>query len=403
MDKEKLEKTALEKEKIEPPKIKGIQRPRRLTAIAVTGLFVLALFYTFYLARDFFLPIILAWILTLLLSPVVKLLKKLHIPEALGAFIVIAGIIGVIVGGVMALSGPASDWIGKAPEAMRTAERKIRSVVSPAKKFSEAAAEVEKLSNAASTGNENEEVPKVELKKPGVMGTLLTRTTGILMLLGETIVLVYFMLVGGELLMLKAIQVLPKFGDKKRAVEIAHEVQQQVSRYLGSITMLNIFEGTLVGIGMAIAGMPNPVLWGVLAALVNYVPYLGALTMIGVITVVSLVTFDTLGRALTPPLIYLGINLSDNFIAPFFLGKRMVLNPVVIFLALMFWGWLWGIVGVLLAVPITMAFKIICERFESLAPIAELLSGESKPEAQAKKEEEAAEALEDAAHAGGKA
>jgi predicted PurR-regulated permease PerM len=165
---------------------------------------------------------------------------------------------------------------------------------------------------------------------------------------------------------------------------------------------LNIIEGTMVGIGMAIAGMPNPILWGVLAALVNYIPYLGALMCIAVITVVSLVTFDTLGHALAPPLIYLGINLSDNFIAPFFLGRRMVLNPIVIFLTLMFWGWIWGIAGVLLAVPITMAFKIICERFESLAPIAELLAGEEKPES-AVKAEEAAEALDEGATAAGKA
>lgn len=400
---DKKTEAAQETGKTETPKIKGIQRPRRMTAIAVTGLFVLALFYTFYLARDFFLPIVLAWILSLLLSPVVRFLKKLRIPEALGAFIVIAVIFGGFVAGAMALSGPASDWIAKAPEAMRTAQSKVRAVLSPAQKFSEAAKEVEKISNAASTGSETEEIPKVELKKPGIMGSVLSRTTGILMLLGETIVLVYFLLVGGELLMLKSIQVLPKFADKKRLVGIASEVQQQISRYLGSITMLNIFEGTLVGIGMAIAGMPNPILWGVMAALVNYIPYIGAMTAIGVITIVSLVTFDSLGKALTPPLIYLGINLSDNFIAPFFLGRRMVLNPVVIFVALMFWGWLWGIIGVLLAVPITMTFKIICEHFESTAPIAELLSGESKPEAQVKAEEAAEEELEDAAHAGGKA
>lgn len=398
---EKKIEGALEKEKLEPPKLKGIQRPRRMTAIAVTGLFILALLAVFYVARDFFLPIVLAWTVTLLLKPVVRGLKKIGIPEAFGAFLVIACIVGGIVGGALLLSQPVKEWIGNAPQAMRTAETKVRALLSPAQKFKEAAAEVEKISNGTAVGEETEPVTKVEVKKPGFMNVLLSRTTSLLMLAGETLVLVYFMLVSGDLLMLKAIQVLPKFGDKKRAVEIAHEIQEQVSRYLGSITMLNMIEGTMVGIGMALAGMPNPILWGVLAAFVNYIPYLGAMMCIGVISIVSLVTFDSIGRALTPPLIYLGINLSDNFIAPFFLGKRMVLNPVVIFLVLMFWGWIWGIIGVLLAVPITMAFKIVCEKFESLAPIAELLSGEEKPESAVKAEEEAE--MENAAAAGGKA
>jgi predicted PurR-regulated permease PerM len=180
-------------------------------------------------------------------------------------------------------------------------------------------------------------------------------------------------------LMLKAIQALPRFRDKKRAVEIASEMQRQVSRYLGAISIVNCIEGTCVGIGMALVGMPNPVLWGVLATLVNYVPYLGAMFCVSCIATVALVTFESMGHALLAPAIYMFVNISDNFIAPLFLGKQMVLNPLIVFLALMFWGWIWGIVGVLLAVPITMAFKIFCDHFKALAPIGELLAGEPEP------------------------
>jgi predicted PurR-regulated permease PerM len=135
----------------------------------------------------------------------------------------------------------------------------------------------------------------------------------------------------------------------------------------------------VIGIGLAIIGMPNPVLWGVLATLVNYVPYLGAMFCVACITVVSLVTFESLGHALLAPAIYVFVNVSDNFISPLFIGKRMVLNPLIVFLAVLFWGWIWGIVGVLMAVPLTMAFKIFCDHFKALAPIGELLAGEPEP------------------------
>jgi predicted PurR-regulated permease PerM len=364
-----------EKKEPEPPaRLKPIQSPRHLTAFAVMGLFVLALFYTFYAAREFFLPLTLAWILNLLLKPLVRWMKRIHIHEAIGAAIVLLGIIALIIAGVVLVSEPASAWVSKAPETLETAGARVRDALRPATKFTKAANEVEKFSSGATTSDTP--ATKVEIKKPGLVDTLLTKTTSALFLIGEVVVLLYFLLASGDLLMLKTIQILPTLTDKKRAVEIARETEQQVSRYLGAVSIVNAIEGTVIGIGLAIAGMPNPVLWGVMAALVNYIPYLGAMMMIASITVVSLVTFETIGQALIPPSIYIVVNVSDNFIAPLFLGKRMVLNPLIVFLALMFWGWIWGIIGVLLAVPITMAFKIFCDHFQALAPFGELLAGE---------------------------
>src|SRR5205085_460466 len=197
---------------------------------------------------------------------------------------------------------------------------------------------------------------KVEIKRPGLMNTVLSKTTSFVVLVGETVVLLYFFMASGDLLMLKTIQALPRLKDKKRAVEIANEMQQQVSRYLGAVSIVNAIEGTVIGIGLAIVGMPNPILWGVLAALVNYVPYLGAMFCLACITVVSLVTFESVGHALLAPGIYVAVNISDNFLSPIFIGKRLVLNPLIVFLAVLFWGWIWGVVGVLIAVPLTMAF-----------------------------------------------
>jgi predicted PurR-regulated permease PerM len=140
------------------------------------------------------------------------------------------------------------------------------------------------------------------------------------------------------------------------------------------MTLVNIYEGIAIGCGLWLIGLPNPVLWGVLAFAANYVPYLGALFAGGIVTIVSVVSFDSLGHALLAPLIYFGVNFSDNFISPYVMGRRLVLNPVIVFLAVMFWGWIWGIPGVLLAVPMTMIIKIICDHSTALAPFAEFLT-----------------------------
>jgi predicted PurR-regulated permease PerM len=365
-----------EKERIEPPRLQPIQRPWRATAVAIVGLFLLAVFYTFYFAREIFLPVTLAWILNMLLRPILNFLRRCHIPEAIGAGILLIGIVGIFAAGLVLVSEPASAWLSKAPQMIEEATDRIHDALRPAESIRQAASKVEKFSV---TAPQEDNTPKVELKKPSLMNTMLSKTTRFIMLVGETIVLLYFLMASGDLLMLKTIQALPRFKDKKRAVEIANEMQQQVSRYLGAVSIVNVIEGTVIGIGLAIVGMPNPVLWGALAALVNYVPYLGAMFCVACITVVSLVTFESLGHALLAPAIYVFINVSDNFISPLVIGRRLVLNPLIVFLAVLFWGWIWGIVGVLIAVPLTMAFKIFCDHFKALAPIGELLAGDSEP------------------------
>jgi predicted PurR-regulated permease PerM len=208
------------------------------------------------------------------------------------------------------------------------------------------------------------------------------QTKHVVVLFLEMFVLLYFILAAGDILALKLVQVLPSLKDKKKAVEIMHETEHGISRYLASITMVNLFEGTAIGIGLALLGMPNPLLWGVLAFFANYIPYIGALIAGSIVTIVALVSFDSVSQALIAPAIYFGVNFADNFIAPHVMGKRLVLNPLIVFLAVMFWGWIWGIVGVILAVPVTMMIKIICDHSSALAPYAEFLTAarEDKPE-----------------------
>jgi len=360
-------KAATEREDV--PKLQPIQQPLSVTAISVLGLFILATLYTFYFAREFFLPVTLAWMLSLLFKPVIRGGAKLHLPEALSATLLLLTLISSFLAGILFLSGPASEWIKKVPESVEREEGKIRGMLSSAHELTEAAHRVEHLADPTS-----DQTPKVEIKKPGPLSGVLSRTKVALFMAAEVFVLLFFFLAAGDVFTLKLIQILPRLRDKKRAVEIVRETEKGISQYLLSMTLVNLYEGIVIGIGLALLGMPNPVLWGVLAFSANYVPYLGALFAGGTITLVALVSFDSIGKALIAPGIYYAVNFSDNFIAPFIMGRRLILNPVIVFLAIVFWGWIWGIPGVLIAVPMTMIFKIICDHIPVLAPFGEFLA-----------------------------
>jgi predicted PurR-regulated permease PerM len=151
-------------------------------------------------------------------------------------------------------------------------------------------------------------------------------------------------------------------------------MEEHISKYLVTMTLINVGLGVAVGGAMRLADMPNPVLWGVTAAVLNFVPYLGPVVTLGMIALVSLLTFEDLGRAFVAPGLYLGLNALEGYlVTPMLLGRRLLLNPVVIFLGIIFWGWLWGIPGALLAVPILVTFKIFCDHIGPLSPIGECL------------------------------
>jgi predicted PurR-regulated permease PerM len=168
--------------------------------------------------------------------------------------------------------------------------------------------------------------------------------------------------------------VLPRLSDKKKAVQIARETQAQVSTYLLTTTLVNVAFGVIVGFAMYLLGMPNPVLWGVLAGVTNFVPYLGAVACTVILGAVALVHYDSVGQALVVPAVFQILNiLEGNVITPMLIGRQLSLSPVVIFTAVLFWGWIWGIPGALLAIPITAVIKIACDHIEGLSALGEFL------------------------------
>jgi predicted PurR-regulated permease PerM len=337
--------------------------------VALVGLFVLAVFYTLHLAQELFLPIFVAILLDFLLSPVVRALRKVGLSEPLGAGIVMLGLLAVIVTGGVRLVGPASEYIALAPQSIETARDKLRGMRGSVEQVTEVAEQVE----AVADGGEGE-AQQVEIKGPSLTQRLFGGTASFLSTATVVVFLTYFLLAVGDLFLQKLVGVLPQFRDKKVAVTIARETEAQISLYLFTTTVINVGVGVVTGIAMYLLGMPNAVLWGVVAAVLNFVPYVGAVANTILLGLAAFVTFEDTGHALLVPGTFLALNLIEsNLVTPMIYGNRMKLNTVALFIGLVFWWYIWGIPGAILAVPIMATIKIVCDHIESLAPVGEFL------------------------------
>jgi predicted PurR-regulated permease PerM len=338
-------------------------------SIALKGLFIIAFFYTLYFARALILPFTLALLLNFLLRPVVRALKKIKIPELAGAALVLIALLGSAGYGMIRLSGPAAEWIDKAPESLHQIELKVGLFRKSLEGVNNA---VEELKSITRMGMEKK--PEVEIKSPGITDAVLTGTREVIVKSSVMFILLYFLLASGDLFLRKLIKIFPKLDEKKQFVKITREVEHHTSRYLYTVTIINIFMGIFIGVGMYLIGMPNPLLWGVMAGFLVFVPYIGPLIGISIITIVAFLTFDSVGRILLAPAIYIALEtIQGQIVTPMVLGLRFTLNPVVIFIWLIFWGWMWGIIGAMLAFPMLTIFKILCDHIEPLAPIGEFL------------------------------
>ena len=340
-------------------------------SIAATLLLVIASFYTLYFARAFFLPVTFGLLLNLLLSPFVRTLKRARIPEPIGAAIVVLSIVAAVGVGGYFLSDPAQEWITKAPQSLAVANSKIRKLRRPMEQVTKSA---DQVARAATTGSSTPRTQEVTLAGPTLMDRFVSTSAAFLAGALETLVLLYFLLASGDLFLQKLTKMLPEFRDKKKAVAIARETETSISMYLSTVALINVLEGGVVTLVMWALGMPNPVLWGVLALFLEFVPYLGALLMVGVLTLAALSTFEGVAHIIAVPASYLAINLLQAYVfTPMLLGKRLTLNPVAILMGLILWWVIWGVAGAFIAVPLLATFKILCDHIETLAPVGEFL------------------------------
>jgi predicted PurR-regulated permease PerM len=357
---------------IEPPPAPSSAAATTKTTPVQIVLIVLGTIAFLYFARPVVLPVVLACVAGVTLKPLIRWLSYCHIPPALGTAVVLSLLVAAVGIGFFQLGRPAMTWMNDAPAHMAQLRQRVQRMFPRVARFNQAA---DAVNNLGAAEEEKKKVTTVELKTSRVPSTFINWTGTFLAGVGEMLVLLYLLLASGDLFLQKLVHVMPTFREKKSAVEISHEIQQNISNYLFSVSLINIALGAVVSGGLYWLGVPNALMWGMLVAVLNFVPYFGPVAGIILLAAVGLLTFDTLWKGLLPPAWYLLLHLLEaNLITPVLLGRRFTLNPVVIFVSLIFWTWLWGVPGALLSVPILVSIKVICDRVPSLSSVSELLA-----------------------------
>ncbi len=324
--------------------------------VAIIGIFLLLCGAFLYVGRAFLLPVLAAAIVALTLAPLIKFARGYGLPPWISGLIILLALLSLLSLVATAIAAPISEWIHRAPEIGTTIKQRLAV-------FDQPLASLKQLESTLFGGNGL-------LSATGAPGNVVlpvvafvTPAAGELVLFFATLL---FFLVGQIELRNSAIAMFSNHEAKVRFLKIMRDIERNLAGYLAVVTVVNVVLGTMVAIGAALIGLPNPIVFGVLAGLFNYVPYVGPAIMVVVLFGVGLVTFPSIGHAVIAPLALIGLTtMEGHFITPTIVGRRITLNPLLVFLALAFWTWLWGPLGAFLAVPLSIIGLVV---FNHLLP-----------------------------------
>ncbi|MBV8140910.1 MAG: AI-2E family transporter [Verrucomicrobia bacterium] len=335
--------------------------------VSVIGLFVMALFCTLKVAAELFLPVVLASFLGFLLTPVTRWLKRIGFGIFWAPLLATLGFFIILFCLFAALCASLARFEPEFPNYVDHIQARLAPILQAIQKSSPAMRRLGDWINP-------ENIPQVTISGPSFVERILTSAPGFLALLIVVHVLAFFFLLYGSRLQKRLVEMIPGLPEKQNVVEIASEIEQTASRYFSSVTLINAGVGLSVWILVGLLGLPHPLLWGVAAFLLHYIPFVGATGGILAMLLVSLIHFESVWYALLPPLAYVFCAMIEgNLATPIFLGRWLTLNPIAIILTFLVWSYLWGVVGTLLAVPILATFKIFCDRIEPLKRLGSFL------------------------------
>jgi predicted PurR-regulated permease PerM len=338
--------------------------------IFLGGLFILAALAALYAASEIILPIVLAFVLKLLLQPAMRLLERLHVPRVVGALLTILLVVGSLVGLGAALLGPAETWAAKLPEGIPRLAEHLKVLRTPIDALQRILHQAEQVATGPVGSNTTIAV------QGGISNALLGGTRALVSGVFTTVLVLFFLLVSGDTFLRRFVEILPRFQDKRQAVDISQQIEHDISRYLVTITTMNAAVGAATAAAMYVCGLGDPILWGAVAFLLNYVPILGPLTGVGIFFLAGLLSFDSVWSALLPVASYFVIHLIEGeTVTPMLHARRFTLNPVLVVLSLIFWFWMWGVPGAILSVPMLAITKIICDRIRPLMALGHFLEG----------------------------
>jgi predicted PurR-regulated permease PerM len=349
------------------PRDADARLPSSRILVAIASVMVIAMLR---LGRMLVLPIVISMLLTLTLGAAVRWLQRKRIPGRFAAALVVFGALGAGVAVATLLASPAMEWVASAPKTIRTLEAKIHRIMIPFTALQRSADRMERAA-APDAGN----APRtVQLATPGILARLSVDSLTAIPAALSVVFLTYFLLANGSLVRRKLAGLLPGRPELERREHLLGEIELAASHFLVTVALINTGVGAITALALWAVGVPNPLLWGGIAAVLNFVPYLGPMVTVTIIAFAALASIDSTGRALLAPAAFLAVHLTEsNLITPFVLGRHLPVNTVAIFLGLLFFGWMWGIPGAVLAVPLTVCVKLVCDHVPALSQIGDLL------------------------------
>jgi predicted PurR-regulated permease PerM len=324
-----------------------------------------------YVAAPIVLPLILALVLKLLLQPLVRLLEDYHVPRAMGAVVAVLLVLLAFGGTISMLAGPAAGWAAKLPDAIPKLKDSLYFLQEPIDAGQRMMKQIEALAGETGAGAQGP-----TMHPSSLLGALLSGSATATSGLFTTLLILFYMLVSGETFLRRMVEILPRFKDKRQAVELSLHIERDVSVYLLTVSCINAIVGVATGCVMWACGVANPVLWGAVAFVLNFVPILGAMVGLVIFLMASVLSLGVTWWAVLPVGLYFAIHVIEGeFATPMVLARRFTINPVALILALVFWYWMWGVPGAILAVPLLAITKIVCDDLRPLRSFGHLLEG----------------------------
>jgi predicted PurR-regulated permease PerM len=346
--------------------------PTEPRTIFLAGLFILALLTALYVAAEIVLPVVLAIVLKLLLQPLVRMTDRVGVPRGIGALLAIILLVIGLTALVSGIAGPAASWAGKLPDAIPQLQEKVAFLARPISSMQWMLEQLQGFTNGSATT-----LPQAPpAHSVNIMGALFSGTATIAAGLFTTLIVLFYLLVAGETFLRRFVEVLPRFAEKRQAVEISVHIERDISVYLISVTLINGVVGLLTLGVMWACGVANPLLWGVIAFVLNFVPILGAMVGIVIFLMASVLSLGVSWWAVLPVGLYFAIHVVEGeIVTPMLMARRFTINPVAVILALIFWYWMWGVPGAILAVPMLAITKIVCDDLRPLRALGHVLEG----------------------------
>ena len=355
----------------------GARQPRavpllsRMVVPLLAGIFTVLAIAGLQYASSLLVPIAVAVLLTLLLGPLVRWMGNYGVAEPVGAALIVFGTMSVLGTTILVLATPAAEWLRRAPQTMHRVEGKLQTI-EPVATIQATAASVARVTSVA--GGSDSTATRIEVAAMSPLRQFGWTTAHMISGIFTVVFLTYFLLASGSMFRRKIAYLFPSGTQRTRIKRALFEIEEQMSRYLLINTLISGCVATATWAFLAAIGMPNPFLWGVVAGVLNNVPYIGSLITLILIGFVALASFDGSGVLLLACGGFILIHvITCNLLAPMVLGRKMPLNTVAVLVSLLFWGWVWGIVGVIMAVPITVMIQVVCTHSERFRGVSILL------------------------------